>query len=996
MIDRFIDVLQAKTLLRKDEDIDAGNEGSSLLLDEDIADMLWLAAQIGGEFVTAELDASEQNNQENAATPTANIRDSEIAPPLLFPAQPPAVPAYLQNTTPEEKGTVADSPEIGLPIEIQKAPALTNARDIERALKPLKRKAPSRTQNVLDERATVNRIAQEDVWIPVLKPASERWFDLELVIEMSPFSFVWEPSLSEFQRLLEHQGAFRNVRTWLLKDTEREEPRLFAKTMTSLGTFSEAAATGGERSVMRSPKELIGASGRSLVLYISDCRSKLWQSGTIHRWLKLWGQHGPTTLAQLLPERLWAQTAMNTGFKVQVSAYARGVANPNLRVHNGPSARRVVTSPNLVLPVITLSAEALKQWARVVMASGQQRLPARWFDMAWVENEERIATADWASIEPQVPAEKLALFQATASPAAQHLARLMSVVPVELAVVHLIQKSFFKDKAEPAHVAEVYDSCLLVQQSQSETRAIAYDFEPGVRALLNQSNPIDETLEVLDVISKEIARTLGFEIDSFPALLLPDLAETEAQQAAILPFARIATGVLHRLGGQYAQLAQQVEEASAKPIEPVELENLVDLKDDFKIPPLKELEFFRAEIREAAPPVQLVMDEFTIATVEFETEISADERLAEIVAIEDEAARAAALIELAPQLDGESFNLLVRVMTVVQAIQNTRARIDVLSAMLPHLPDRLQGQVLELIGELEEPEGPELGVFEFEVASLVPVKASWEVYREPQSAYQFIEPLGDATELEMVAIPAGTFMMGSPESEPERFYTESPQHEVSVAAFFMGRYPITQAQWRFVARLEQVKRTLKADPSRFKGDDRPVERVSWHEAVEFCDRLSRHTGNDYRLPSEAQWEYACRAGTQSPFYFGDTISSELANYRGTTVYNGGPEGEYRGETTSVGYFDAANTFGLSDMHGNVWEWCADHWHSNYEGAPIDGSAWITENEDAQRVRRGGSWYTFPRICRSAIRFNITPDDRDDITGFRVCCLAPRTPQPPTD
>ena len=191
-----------------------------------------------------------------------------------------------------------------------------------------------------------------------------------------------------------------------------------------------------------------------------------------------------------------------------------------------------------------------------------------------------------------------------------------------------------------------------------------------------------------------------------------------------------------------------------------------------------------------------------------------------------------------------------------------------------------------------------------------------------------------------------------------------------------------------------MKRTLKADPSRFKGDDRPVEQVNWYEAVEFCDRLSRHTGNSYRLPSEAQWEYACRAGTQSPFYFGDTISSELANYRGTTVYNGGPEGEHRDETTSVDYFNAANAFGLCDMHGNVWEWCADHWHGNYEGAPTDGSAWITEKEGTARVRRGGSWLNNPRYCRSATRFNYRPDYRDYDSGFRVCCLAPRTLQPP--
>ncbi|PZO46409.1 MAG: hypothetical protein DCF15_20305 [Phormidesmis priestleyi] len=388
------------------------------------------------------------------------------------------------------------------------------------------------------------------------------------------------------------------------------------------------------------------------------------------------------------------------------------------------------------------------------------------------------------------------------------------------------------------------------------------------------------------------------------------------------------------------------------------------------------------------------MDEFMVATVELETEINVEERLAEIATIEDESARAEALVELAPQLAGASFNLLVRVMTVVQAIQNKRDRLNVLSAMLPYLPDRLQGQVLALISELEEPDGPELSVFEFEVASLVPTRAGWEVYREPQSAYQFVEVLGEESNLEMVAISSGRFVMGSPENEPERYNDEGPQHEVTVETFCLGKYPITQAQWRFVTGLEQVERTLEADPSNYKGDDRPVEQVSWSEAVEFCQRLSRYSGKAYQLPSEAQWEYACRAGTQSPFYFGDTISSELANYQGTTAYNGGPEGEDRDATTPVDYLGAANAFGLCDMHGNVWEWCADHWHENYEGAPTDGSAWLTEEENASRVRRGGSWFNDPWYCRSATRNFLRPDDRFSYVGFRVCCPAPRTLQPP--
>ena len=144
--------------------------------------------------------------------------------------------------------------------------------------------------------------------------------------------------------------------------------------------------------------------------------------------------------------------------------------------------------------------------------------------------------------------------------------------------------------------------------------------------------------------------------------------------------------------------------------------------------------------------------------------------------------------------------------------------------------------------------------------------------------------------------------------------------------FFLAKYPITQSQWRFIAQLPQVHRELDLDPSRFKGNDLPVESVSWYDAVEFCDRLSQYTGRPYTLPSEAEWEYACRAGTTSIFHFGETITTDLENYNGTETYGAGVKGIYREETTVVGSFKVANAFGLYDMHGNVSEWCLDDWH----------------------------------------------------------------------
>lgn len=238
--------------------------------------------------------------------------------------------------------------------------------------------------------------------------------------------------------------------------------------------------------------------------------------------------------------------------------------------------------------------------------------------------------------------------------------------------------------------------------------------------------------------------------------------------------------------------------------------------------------------------------------------------------------------------------------------------------------------------------------------------------------------LGNDIFLDLVKIPSGTFLMGSPEDERGRTASEGPQHEVMVPTFLMGQYPVTQAQWRAVAVLPKIERNLNPDPSCFKGADRPVEKVSWLDAVEFCQRLSNHTGKDYRLPSEAEWEYACRSGTTTPYFFGEELEIAMSNHS---------KGER--ETTDVGRYPA-NDFGLHDMHGNVWEWCQDHWHSNYQDAPMDGSPWLTGTKGTGRIRRGGSWLSIRVDCRSANRYVFAPSEVNFNIGFRVSCSVPKT------
>ncbi|MFM9104758.1 MAG: SUMF1/EgtB/PvdO family nonheme iron enzyme [Cyanobium sp.] len=274
----------------------------------------------------------------------------------------------------------------------------------------------------------------------------------------------------------------------------------------------------------------------------------------------------------------------------------------------------------------------------------------------------------------------------------------------------------------------------------------------------------------------------------------------------------------------------------------------------------------------------------------------------------------------------------------------------------------------------------------------------------------FIEPLGSGQALTMVRIPAGRFEMGSPDHERGRDDDEGPVHVVELQEFLMASTPITQAQWQVVARWEprsgeDWSLPLPENPALFQGEQaqlgkgesnpwqRPVEQISWDEATEFCRRLSQRTGRHYTLPSEAQWEYACRAGSSTPYAFGSELLAELATLRYPSESVEDPRAQ-RQQTTPVQHHPA-NAWGLHDMHGNVWEWCLDHWHEIYRGAPTDGSAWIEANAPAtaDRVVRGGAWSDPPSDARSACRNRLPAQSREPaIVGLRVVCV-PGPPAP---
>jgi formylglycine-generating enzyme required for sulfatase activity/predicted Ser/Thr protein kinase len=259
---------------------------------------------------------------------------------------------------------------------------------------------------------------------------------------------------------------------------------------------------------------------------------------------------------------------------------------------------------------------------------------------------------------------------------------------------------------------------------------------------------------------------------------------------------------------------------------------------------------------------------------------------------------------------------------------------------------------------------------------------------------------GNEVNLELVEIPAGEFMMGAAADEKDALFhkhvstfskehypefDECPQHQVRLNSFFMGKYAVTQAQWKAVMGKKNLWQSITGNnPSYFKGNKLPVENVSWNDATEFCIRLSQMTGKKVRLPSEAEWEYACRSGTTTPFSFGENITTDQVNYNGKNSYMNRVKEKCRGKTLDVDSF-SPNDWGLYQMHGNIREWCEDLYHRDYKGAPVDGSAWIVDgHRGGERILRGGGFNFFGYGCRSASRNDsVLLDGKYKSIGFRV-------------
>jgi len=830
----------------------------------ELADILWLAARLRlpsqpGSDAKSAADESARHTE----TPGEQEPDGKAAE---TPSRPD--PDDGSHVSPSAKlypagAAVANGrPAIGFRAPAE--PALANALEFFRALRPLHRRVSSRSRRLLDEDTTAERIAEQRLsghrfWAPAWTPAREPWFELALVIDRGATMAVWRETLDELRRLFDTSGAFRRTRQWCL-ETDGPEPRLYA------GAESQGAR-------LANPESLTAGPERRLILVASDCVGAAWHTGAVNRWLALWGAAAPAALLQLLPQRLWGSTALGRGRPVRlrsrwpgaVTSELEPIGAPSLRLNSlsAGSARGPSSAPNdpgLHLPVLTLEPPALLGWGRLLGGVPD----------AWCGGVQFGPDTDYAQEMPLTESEpepdqaevlaRLADFRATASPLARRLASLLAAAPLTLPVMRLVQRTRLPESGQ-GHLAEILVSGLLRRHPELDAGSDQpfYDFLGHCRDLLLDGLGEWEARGVLDAVSDYVAERTGGVLD-FSALIVAPDASALTSLATTIPdaktwhFARIGATVLRRLGGSYSALAERLAEFGKGDTNGASLE--ADLSDWDELP-----------------------DQHT---------------------------------PLAPQPFRDVF--------------------------------------LDKSGQ-----GPE-----------------------------------------MVWLPGGKFHMGSPGDVGHP--NEHPLHEVTLTHFAIGKYPITVGEFRRFVNAARYRTDAEAgrgayvwdgmkagqrrdanwrNPYFSQAEDHPIVCLSWNDANAYCNWLAEQTGRSYRLLTEAQWEFACRAGSGDAYCFGNN-KGQLGDY--ARHYKNAAHGTHR-----VGEH-LANAWGLHDLHGHVWEWCSD-WFGNYpSGSTQDPSG---PNVGRYRVARGGSWQDRSDFCRSAFRSRHKPMLSSNLRGFRICRSGPR-------
>jgi hypothetical protein len=531
------------------ESLIAALGGELGLTSKEIADVVWLALQMNDVDRPAAVSApiTESRSQSLQSQP----RSTEGFPDLPVenrdrpetPRQEPEAGLYPPGS--EQSAGMAGA----LALQVPNARSLREPLALARALKPLLRQVMTGYSTVLDEAATVERIADEGVWLPVLKPSLEPWLELALVVDEGVSMQIWRRTIVELQRFMEHYGVFRDVRVWgLLTD--------------DLGQVQIRPGIGrsAKRQGLRRPSALIDPSGRRLMLVVTDCVADLWRDGTVQPALKLWAASGPMAIVQMLPEWLWARTGLGFASAVRLQGLAAGLANQQLRVRNLSAWEEVDLATGIRVPVVTLEPERLAVWAQMVAGKG-----GAWSAGVVFEAIGGGASLPLAQDGEWDGAQRVQRFRVTASPMARRLAGLLAAAPViSLPVVRIIQERLLAESRQ-VHVAEMFLGGLLKPlveiTAQTNVDAVQYEFLDGVRDVLLESVRTSETVNVLNEVSQFVAERLGLSIDAFMAVLRsPQQIEDQELVGTARPFAIVTAQVLRQLGSEYMPFAEELEE----------------------------------------------------------------------------------------------------------------------------------------------------------------------------------------------------------------------------------------------------------------------------------------------------------------------------------------------------------------------------------------------------------------------------------------------------
>jgi cyanophycinase len=526
---------------------------------EEIADTLWLAMHMEKSGVDStsrksrkskpNLETIEDNSNKRSQQDSSNKSETKTpasqSKSLEKQEEENKAELYHQKPDKSQKSLV-------IPFKVPDAPSLREQLDLARALRPLMRRISSGSTLVLDEAATTQRIADEGIWLPVLKPTLEPWLDLELVVDEGISMQIWRHTIKELEQLLKNYGIFRDVRVWGLINNEQNKIQI----RRGIGAIAKNQSP-------RSAAELIDSGGRRLVLIVSDCVSDLWRSGAVNSALKTWANNVPTAIIQMLPKWLWGRTALGRATEVRFQGLTPSVSNRQLITNTVSLWSEIDEAIGIKVPVFTLEPDLVSNWAQMLV--GKSNIQSLGFVFKpEVRNLERNKPL-FNFFQGELTAEqRVQTFRVTASPMARKLAGLLASAPViSLPVVRLIREAMLKD-SQQVHVAEVFLGGLLKPLSDIEVDTepdyVHYGFIEGVRELLVDSVPSSYVLDVVEEVSKFVAKRVGLSLETFAAVLKnPEQISDSRLVEQLQPFAVVTAQILRSLGGEYVKIAENLK-----------------------------------------------------------------------------------------------------------------------------------------------------------------------------------------------------------------------------------------------------------------------------------------------------------------------------------------------------------------------------------------------------------------------------------------------------